>query len=377
VQLEEEEDSAGQSESQSFLGGLWGGVQSAVGAVAEAKNKGVAETKNDLLRQYYKLVGNPRLEKLDTNIEALKYLHGLVLVGHGGSALDTGKAWKNLDEGKQNTYKRYYEAGMVGKIVPHLIDKSRQIVKSLTTADIEERKLKETKSAYHRELNALSTYYTQMANLDILTNVEEEKPAWRRTCNVTSLAMALEALGVSAGHFEGDRELLTQVANHFDPDAFNDFSDVASLRLPDFLQFVAIYLNLPKSGKFAKRYKKGWKKARKSYILSSKNFLKMAKEFGVTESSREGTKWSRLEKKTDPVAAYKQKIVSEVGPELAKGAQVIVNRTEPSKHFVRLEDLTDDGVIIDDPAEKGKNALLSWKAAYEGRYFNKYVVLNK
>ena len=326
-----------------------------------------------------KPVNTEKLKTLDRNIKTLEILHEWVQLKHSfGSTLKTEEVWKQLDDQQQNTYRAYYEAGSLAEVLLELIGKSRDIVKSLTAADVEEGALDATKAQYFQKLNTLSTYYTQMANMDILQKGDKSDTAWKRTCNVTSVAMALEALGVGADAFTGDKELLAQIANHFEPDRFEHFSDVRALRMPDVLQFVAIYLNMPDSGEFSERVEEAWNEARGSYVFGSNNFLQIAAAFGVTESSRFKTDWDAIKKKKKKaVETYKKKITAQVGPELDAGGQVIVNRLKPSKHFVRLESLSDDGITIDDPADLGKNASLSWKEAYQGRYFNTYVVLNK
>ena len=321
---------------------------------------------------------SPKLEKLDMNIALFSILQKAVLFRREyGSTLETGTAWKQLDEEAKNTYERYYEAGLLGQLFPLLISDSRKVVQGLAEDDVEQGQLETVRAAYYRKLRTLSGYYTQMANMDILTGKGEDNPAWRRTCNVTSVSMVLEALGVGTSDFEGDKKLLTKIAGAFEPDTFKSLSDVESLRMPDVLQLVAIYLNFKSTGDLEEDYKSAWKKAKGGFITSSSNFAKMVKVFGVTETSRSKTNWGKIAKKSDPVAYYRDKILTKVGSQLRQGAQVVVNRTEPSKHFVRLEDLGEDGVTIDDPALLGGNAFLSWAEAYAGRYFNTYVVFNK
>ncbi len=124
-----------------------------------------------------------------------------------------------------------------------LIKKAREIVGTLTTKDVkgDEKALEQLKADYYSRLAKLSPYYTQIANKAILSNVDGVyQGAWWRTCNATSLSMALNGLGISPSDFKGDKELLKKIAGKLGvPQAQLD--SLASLRMPDFIQLVAVY----------------------------------------------------------------------------------------------------------------------------------------
>ena len=127
----------------------------------------------------------------------------------------------------------------------------RNLIQGLTAAElgVDQPTLAQIQAHYFSRLNTLTPYYTQMANLDLLysettvkdkkgtVTVKKQKEAWERTCNVTSMAMTLEGLGVKIEDFKGNAALMERIAGHY------DIKDVTQLRLPDFLQLVAIYLS--------------------------------------------------------------------------------------------------------------------------------------
>ena len=67
----------------------------------------------------------------------------------------------------------------------------------------------------NQKINDLAPYYTQMGNINLLAG--EGHRAWKRTCNVTSLSMALEGLGVGPTDFKGDVVLLQKIAAALEP----------------------------------------------------------------------------------------------------------------------------------------------------------------
>jgi hypothetical protein len=79
-----------------------------------------------------------------------------------------------------------------------------------------------------------------------------------RTCNVTSLAMALEGLGKGAADYTGNRENVIAIAKEFKGDVAKadlvadkgkgDYGAVSALRLSDFLELAAIAKVMEQSG---------------------------------------------------------------------------------------------------------------------------------
>lgn len=75
-----------------------------------------------------------------------------------------------------------------------------------------------------------------------------------------------------------------------------------------------------------------------------------------------------------PIESYKQAVLSQIGPELDAGAAVVV---QLSGHYVRLQAIHEDHVIVDDPARHARaNRKLTWAEARAMGYFYHRLVLN-
>jgi hypothetical protein len=103
------------------------------------------------------------------------------------------------------------------------------------------------RSAMYRELARLAPYYRQQANADILHKGEGKAytVAGERTCNVTSLSMTLEALGITAADFHGpEAPLLPILKDHFHEPLGKAFdvvsTDLSGYRVPELLQLLAV-----------------------------------------------------------------------------------------------------------------------------------------
>jgi hypothetical protein len=84
-----------------------------------------------------------------------------------------------------------------------------------------------------------------------------------------------------------------------------------------------------------------------------------------------------------PVDDYKQDILARLTPAMQAGHQVIVNL---ENHFVRLQSLSEEGVVFDDPASTvnstggrnaGENSKLTWEQARAHGYFKNYLILSR
>lgn len=121
----------------------------------------------------------------------------------------------------------------------------RDQVDGLKAADVglKEADWQATRTKIYLQLNEMSPYYAQMENLDILGKPGTD--AWKRTCNVTVLAMALEAMGITAADFKGNTPAINTILSHFtkalEARKIATDTDATSLRLADFLQLVVIY----------------------------------------------------------------------------------------------------------------------------------------
>jgi hypothetical protein len=129
-------------------------------------------------------------------------------------------------------------------------------IAALDHCGLEQPKLEPIKARMFRALQELSPYHSQGRNVDILERGEKERARAHaggiktRTCNVTSLSMALEGLGKGAKDYLGDRDVVLAVAKVFHPELTaaqlvggggqGDFGKLEALRLPDFMELAAI-----------------------------------------------------------------------------------------------------------------------------------------
>jgi hypothetical protein len=205
-------------------------------------------------------------------------------------------------------YLAYAEQMQARKQWVDAIGQSRRIVKELNAyeLDLSQEQLEDLKGYLNKKLLEAAPYYTQMANLNLLADGNK---AWTRTCNVTSLSMALEALGVHPEDFKGNFVRLQRIADTLEMWRYkNDkggvgascYPDVKTLRLPDFLQFVAVYIMFDirsddlRGNAYLKKVQEARDTAAKKIILYE-TLTKIAALFGVKCS------------KTLGVASYGQK----------------------------------------------------------------------
>ncbi len=114
------------------------------------------------------------------------------------------------------------------------------------------------KAAAYRLIASIGTYYAQSRNIDIL----ESPPADQtRTCNITSLAMALEGLGKDATMYTGSKEAVQAAAKMYAHKITGDdksnaavdavggrgvsWGELTGMRLPDFMELAAIAKFMP------------------------------------------------------------------------------------------------------------------------------------
>ena len=81
--------------------------------------------------------------------------------------------------------------------------------------------------------------------------------------------------------------------------------------------------------------------------------------------------------KNIPIESYKNVIKSQIGPELDGGAAIVVNLYH---HYVRLEAVHDDYVVVDDPGSLRKSELranrkVTWDEARHMGYFMRWLVI--
>ena len=147
-------------------------------------------------------------------------------------ASDKSFFWKKIKHTSNYYYYHELDAESNDKVTS-LIKTSRDLINYVPVSD-------KFKVKLHSELNKRSPYFTQMANEDHLWNLNQVTRAWARTCNVTSLAMVLGALGKNKSDFKGNWNILLSVARFLKPEIKND-NDLKLERFPDFLQIVVLY----------------------------------------------------------------------------------------------------------------------------------------
>lgn len=333
---------------------------------------------------------------------------------------------KELQKGKKRSEdpsanKRYKEAQTVDTDkMAKTLGAARELIEGLTAGGlgVTEKELSRIQAYYYRKLNSCTPYFTQLKNLGILM-----KQTRRDTCNITSLAMVLQALGVTSGDFK-DKPSLERFAKKFRPKFRPKGFAHLPTRMPDFLQFVAIYLRYKAIGggsSFdAKRAEEARKQAvtGKTSVIKWRTILAIADEFGVEtvawgqiksrglmeapwkstmknlkrqkkkgkinedqyksslNKAQENLAKLRKSKKYRKYTAkvYERRVLQEIPQKLDEGGQVIV--ASPG-HYMRLEGFYDKGVVIDDPFVRGKNYHMPWGEANRIGLFSSYRVLKK
>jgi hypothetical protein len=365
---------------------------------------------------------NPKIAVVEMHISWLEHIQAIVESPEAELDKKSKKtwestAWKHLHD--PNLYKRYKEAGQDWiMMITALIESSRLLLGTLTADElgVDEKTLKRIKAGYYRKLNSLSPYFTQMANQNFLPNFKEGNEAWSRTCNLTSMSMTLTALGIAPTDFNGDMALLTMIAAQLDP-ALKTADDVANLRMPDFLQLVVIYDKYVKGSgdDFDKRVKKAQKTASGVISTTLEVFVDTASHFSVErtktgyiasfgtqeagQSLNSQKKKLQKELRTKKItqeeysaqmrvleeqssdllekfstAQYQKAVEKKIDPEIDAGGQIISNMPG---HYTRLENTTADGIVIDDPANNGKNFHVTWSDANKKGYFRGFQVFKK
>ena len=322
------------------------------------------------------------------------------------------------------------------------------------------------KAGFYHQLNAVSPSYTQGTNMNLLEGPVANET---RTCNITSLAMALEGLGKSPADFTGNKEAVkaaARVYGHVVAEAADHANaELESLRMPDFVQLAAIAEELgdtavddeaiktaatgSKPDEPGKKVKGAWNSILSIYFLGS-----VARRFGVganvvifnltsndptdpklrkqhasddfsalravgskhrshveqiadlrnkreelaalpasatkrraqleKEIAKEETKVEAMtdlsqasldeDEKSLPMQEYREQVRATIGAQVDRGAQVVVGL---SGHYVRLQSLGDDHVIVDDPGRSSRaNRKVTWEEARAMGYFASALVVN-
>ena len=298
------------------------------------------------------------------------------------------------------------------------IRNAREQVDGLTGADAA------FQARFHRALNRAAPAYWQSKNIDIL---ELEDTTKTRTCNITALGMALEGLGRTPADYDGDLATIDAIAAVYAPKVKGGRhrvgDEVTGLRMPDFLELAAIAQKLGAKKPTEKNIRAAAGRAWKS-ILSIDFLGVLAGRFGVSaavryfsfsgvasdESTRDVWKISsvgkqhrsateklvddRLERerlgkdprkskvptggaieKKVPLEAYRTAAIAMLGAELDAGHQIVASIT---RHYLRLESVAEDHVMVDDPAQSHRaNRRVTWEEARAMGYFKYWLSLSR
>jgi hypothetical protein len=173
----------------------------------------------------------------------------------------------------------------IGKERDDLVAEIRQVhdrVATLAQTGLNPKLLLPLQIGFYKAINKASPSYWQSKNIDILEPPEATKT---RTCNITSLSMALEALGRTAADYNsGDYTVVAKIAAVYAPEVAKARDTVGKglggLRLPDFVELAAIAECLgskpPTPANIRAAADQAWKKITSIYFL-----LKLAARFGV------------------------------------------------------------------------------------------------
>ena len=243
------------------------------------------------------------------------------------------------------------EQGERRNALVELIGDVRGEIDALAETDLAEDDVASVSSWAHRKLNRASPYYLQSTNADFL----EGSGSDTRTCNLTCVAMALEALGIDASSYSGDRSKLEEVRGHRGDseghfnykkafkqakDDSSGGTDLAALRLPDFLQLVFVGRLMENGTALKPAVKSAY-----DDILNPIKLMSVARMFGVAAYARPVGFPSRE-------SDLRQRHVEAFGGVLDQGKQVIAG---VGGHFVKIENIEDDGLVINDPATGGRS----------------------
>lgn len=273
------------------------------------------------------------------------------------------------------------------------------------------------KAAYFERLNAVAPFYTQAANQNIIGR------AVATTCNLTTVAMGLELLGKSAADYQGDRHTMQAVETWANKDLKNAGIDFDHSRLADFMELVAVIeclgnvrnptdeaINAARMKALGTGGATGWVASGteplkalyarfgiKTEVITSPDSdalraLGKAKFAGVWGTIDARQKAERKGKSTNEdvveaghempgVAAdeakihmegYKHWAMTTFGPILDAGHPVSVGQYN---HWMRLQAITDDFVIVDDPGGGSRtNRKTAWEEARaEGLFWQSVV----
>jgi hypothetical protein len=260
---------------------------------------------------------------------------------------------------------------------------------------------------FYRAMNAISPYYFQKNNIILEFDRKDGTHVWN-TCNISSLAMTLEALGKTAADYKY-KHLIPPIAEVFATSIDEKAKDkvgaeLTGLRLPDFVAMAAIVWQMGyQTGDREAIYKGG--NAAFNKVPSANAIITLAKDFGVPARYGEfkldkaarndpgsrllkgygTTHWKRGDRLAKgeltegtieddvPLQTYKQNVLADLRPHLDAGRQVVVAQ---HNHYVRLQAVTDEFVVKDDPGRfTHANAQPTWEEARALGMFQHWIAI--
>jgi hypothetical protein len=365
-----------------------------------------------------------------------------------GELADLEKKFKGLKHSEKNE-----EIGEGRDELVKRFGSLRARIAALDKAGLDPKVAAELKALFYRAMNAISPYYFQGLNIilefDRVNKTTGKLEHVWNTCNITSLSMALEALGKSAADYK-HKALIPPIAQVYKKDvqelatsritgsksaeaqAQHEVSsaELSGLRLPDYVAMAAIVWQMGYKPGSPEDILKGGNLAF-GHIPSAEAVIQLARDFGASAKygafkldpsakkdggshaledygsehnvqarvhAEAGAKVRELERQLEretnagkrakleaekatveaqlakreplsdaaiesklPLEQYKRSVLAQVRPELDSGRQLIVGQFN---HFVRLQAVTEDFVIKDDPGRfTGVNMQVTWEEA--------------
>jgi hypothetical protein len=285
----------------------------------------------------------------------------------------------------------------------------RKMVAGLNQAGLPGEQLQALEAAFYRAIDLASPYFYQHNNVMLEYSTERgAKHEVFNTCNITSLAMCLQAMGLSAKDY-GQPELLPPIIQHFQKDIGKALevtsSDLSGYRLPDVLGMAAVAENLAVKDKPGHDHLETAASAAMEWVPNINHMKILASRFGVTgevgsyhhdelaaygkahweeasrrsDQRREGRKvddkglsTEEIEKRL-PLDKFKKDILALIRPALDGGKQVVAGQYN---HFVRIESVDENQVVKDDPGNwLRSDDQITWEEVRALGLFENYLIL--
>ena len=289
------------------------------------------------------------------------------------------------------------------------IGRLRKMVADLTQSGLPVEQTKDLQAAFYRAIDLVSPYYYQHNNVMLEYSTERgAKHEVFNTCNITSLAMCLQALGLTASNYDHP-ELLPPIIEYFKSDIGKALkvtsSDLSGYRLPDVLGMAAVAENLTVRDKPGHDHLESAASAAMEWVPNIIHMKILASRFGVpgqTGSYHHDTlaaygkdHWQDASKRSDqrreggtvddqglstediehqlPLKKFTEDVLAVIRPALDAGKQVVAGQYN---HFVRIESVDDTGVVKDDPGNwLRSDDQLTWEEARALGLFENYLIL--